>query len=62
MSGGKWVRLTVDVEHARLVTEGFEEATRGLRLEGDGTIVIPRDLGGGVVMLNPAPCGTWEVV
>lgn len=55
------LKLTFTVDAAQVMTQGFSDTARDLRLERDGSIVIPIDLGNGMFMGRPAPCGTWEL-
>lgn len=56
------LRIVMDIEESVVLTKGVEGALRLMRLEASGKVIIPVDLGRGLTMHNPAPCGTWERV
>lgn len=54
------ILLNIELEEPVVMNEGIASALDGLRLMDNGTVIIPKRLGGGLTMTNPAPCGTWE--
>lgn len=56
------IKIELTVEMARAVASGVAELLSQVELRDNGTLTIPVNLGNGMVMNNPAPCGTWELV
>lgn len=56
------LKLTFTVDAGTAMSQGLGEATSGIRLESNGAIVIPVEVGNGMFIRNPAPAGTWELV
>ena len=56
------IRITFEVREMDVLTYGLAATIQDIRLTGDGKVIVPLDLGGGLRMGNPAPSGTWERV
>ena len=59
MTAESKILLSFTISEEAVLTHGIAEALRHIRLTSQGKVIVPIELGGGMVMGNPAPCGTW---
>jgi hypothetical protein len=54
------IRFQFDVRERDIHNYGLAAVLEEMCMTSEGKVIIPLRLGGGLVMANPAPSGTWE--